>query len=124
MSSEVSGEFSGDEIARIDALATERGLTREAMIAELVHTGILSEEGRRWHERFPDLVCAPPDAPGAPPLLRLDDVTRRHILDVFRATHENLTLTARVLGISRVALRRRLRVYGVRARARCPTSTT
>jgi DNA-binding protein Fis len=46
--------------------------------------------------------------------VRLDDVIRRHVLHVFHATRDNVTRTAMALGISRVALRRRLREYGAK----------
>jgi hypothetical protein len=61
--------------------------------------------GARHHENF--------DPPGAERAIRLADVTRHHVVEAFRATCENVTRTARTLGISRVALRRRLREYGV-----------
>ncbi len=60
-------------------------------------------------------------APGAPFSIeegprpvRLEDVIRRHVLEVFTETRENVTRSALALGISRVALRRRLREYGVK----------
>ncbi len=46
MRGDVIGELSGEEIERVDALARARGLTREAMIAELVSSGLLAEEAR------------------------------------------------------------------------------
>jgi DNA-binding NtrC family response regulator len=49
-----------------------------------------------------------------PRLIRLEDVIRRHVLEIFRETRDNVTRTALALGISRVALRRRLREYGVK----------
>ena len=42
----------------------------------------------------------------------LDEAMRRHILAVYEHRSRNLSQTARTLGISRVALRRRLRQYG------------
>jgi DNA-binding NtrC family response regulator len=58
---------------------------------------------------------------GAPPahldprgLVPLEEVIRGHVAHVFRACNENVTHTARVLGISRVSLRRRLNEYGIR----------
>ncbi|MFO0762339.1 MAG: sigma-54 dependent transcriptional regulator [Byssovorax sp.] len=53
--------------------------------------------------------AAEEDAPGP-----LDAMIRAHVLRAYRATGENLSQTARVLGISRVALRRRLKEYGVK----------
>jgi DNA-binding NtrC family response regulator len=47
-------------------------------------------------------------------LVRLEDVIRRHVTEVFRASRANVTRTAQALGISRVALRRRLREYGIK----------
>jgi hypothetical protein len=43
---ETIGELSGEEIDRVDALARQRGLTRDAMIAELVNAGLPAEEAR------------------------------------------------------------------------------
>ncbi len=60
---------------------------------------------------------AEPIAPAAaqePRLVRLEYVIRRHVLEIFRETGNNVTRTAMALGISRVALRRRLREYGVK----------
>jgi len=47
-------------------------------------------------------------------LVRLEDVIRKHVLEVFHESHDNVTRTALALGISRVALRRRLREYGAK----------
>jgi DNA-binding NtrC family response regulator len=61
--------------------------------------------------------AAPPPQPQPPPgegPVRLDEVIRRHVLQVFHATRDNVTRTAMALGISRVALRRRLREYGAK----------
>jgi hypothetical protein len=62
-----------------------------------------------------------PSAPSAAPvhldprgLMPLEEVIRAHVAHVFRACNENVTHTARVLGISRVSLRRRLNEYGIR----------
>jgi DNA-binding protein Fis len=44
----------------------------------------------------------------------LADVVRTHVLEAFGASGDNLSQTARTLGISRVALRRHLREYGVK----------
>ncbi|MFT3710901.1 MAG: sigma-54 dependent transcriptional regulator [Archangium sp.] len=54
-----------------------------------------------------------------PPLQESDDVTleeviRRHIIAVFNATDGNVTRTADRLGMSRLALRKRLQAYGLR----------
>jgi hypothetical protein len=46
MTDEIIGELSSDEVERVDALAQARGLTREAVIVELVRSGLLAEEGR------------------------------------------------------------------------------
>ncbi len=68
-----------------------------------------------------DLPRSPRAAPAAPPSIaspprrvRLEDVIRRHVLEVFTETRENVTRSALALGISRVALRRRLREYGAK----------
>jgi len=47
------------------------------------------------------------------PLTPLEDVIRDHVLCAFRACGENVTRTAGALGIGRVALRRRLKAYGI-----------
>ena len=57
---------------------------------------------------------APTPPAEEPALVRLDEVIRRHVLHVFHATRDNVTRTALALGISRVALRRRLREYGAK----------
>lgn len=44
----------------------------------------------------------------------LEEMTRRHIVAVFADTAENVTRTAERLGISRLALRRRLQLYGLK----------
>jgi DNA-binding NtrC family response regulator len=61
------------------------------------------------HAVAPGLEAAEPSR-----LVRLDDVIRKHVLEVFHATNDNVTRTALALGISRVALRRRLRAYGAK----------
>ena len=43
----------------------------------------------------------------------LDEVEREHVLSVFRSAEGNLSKSARVLGISRMTLRKKLRDYGV-----------
>ena len=58
MSSEIVSVLSDAEIDRIDALAAQRGLTRDGMIAELIRGGLLREEARR--PRAPE-----PGDPGA-----------------------------------------------------------
>ena len=54
----------------------------------------------------------PPSPPDAD--VSLEEVTRRHIISVFHSTGENVTRTAVRLGISRLALRRRLQTYGLK----------
>lgn len=44
----------------------------------------------------------------------LEEVTRQHIILVFRACDGNVTKTAERLGMSRLALRKRLQAYGLR----------
>ncbi len=80
--------------SRIDALAADRGLLRAAVLVDLVRRGLL-------------------DAP-APPSMRLADIVRRHVIESFHANQENVSRTARALGISRVSLRRHLQAYGVK----------
>jgi two-component system response regulator RegA len=55
-----------------------------------------------------------------PRLIRLEDVIRRHVLKVFHESRDNVTRTALALGISRVALRRRLREYGAKPQPMAP----
>jgi two-component system response regulator RegA len=57
-----------------------------------------------------------------PRLIRLEDVIRKHVLQVFHESHDNVTRTALALGISRVALRRRLREYGAKPQPIAPAS--
>jgi hypothetical protein len=45
--------------------------------------------------------------------LDLDSVIRSHVVHVWGLSSGNLSRAARVLGMSRVALRRRLRAYGL-----------
>ncbi|HET8775164.1 MAG TPA: sigma 54-interacting transcriptional regulator, partial [Thermoanaerobaculia bacterium] len=59
------------------------------------------------------LRAAPsPPAPTKAGYTSLDEAVRRHILAVYENRGRNLSQTARTLGISRVALRRKLRRYG------------
>jgi two-component system, NtrC family, response regulator HydG len=46
----------------------------------------------------------------------LDDVVREHILKVYERSGRNVTHTATLLGMSRLAVRKRLQSYGVRSR--------
>jgi DNA-binding NtrC family response regulator len=61
------------------------------------------------------LKVPPPSLRVEDPEVSLDAVIREHVLRTFHTRQQNLTQTARVLGISRVALRRRLKEYGVKA---------
>ncbi len=44
----------------------------------------------------------------------LSDVVQRHVLEVYRENHHNISATARALGITRNVLKRKLGLYGVR----------
>jgi transcriptional regulator of acetoin/glycerol metabolism len=75
----------------------------------------------------PSSLPAPPE--GEVTLSSLDEIIRAHVLRMFRSHHENLSRTARALGISRVALRRRLREYGAKPKdpkknGGCPSAPT
>jgi DNA-binding protein Fis len=67
-------------------------------------------------------VKEPPDASELPAelLLPLAEVERRHCLAVLEICEHNQTEAARVLGIDRKTLRRRLFDYGVTAHPRRP----
>jgi DNA-binding NtrC family response regulator len=53
------------------------------------------------------------NTPTLSPQVPLEDVEKRYILEVFTANKQNLSRTARVLGISRSTLREKLQRYGV-----------
>jgi two-component system response regulator AtoC len=55
----------------------------------------------------------PATAPGEGPDLRLEAAIQRHITSVWARFDHNLSRTARALDLSRVALRKRLRAYGL-----------
>jgi len=61
-----------------------------------------------WSEAAPS---APPPTEGD---VSLAEITRRHIVAVFNDTDQNVTRTAERLGISRLALRKRLQAYGLK----------
>jgi DNA-binding NtrC family response regulator len=63
---------------------------------------------------FPAIL--PPVPSPAPLLCSLRDVERRHIEVVLRAVRGNQRNAARILGISRWSLARRLRKHGLQAR--------
>ncbi|MBL9039650.1 MAG: sigma-54-dependent Fis family transcriptional regulator [Archangium sp.] len=52
--------------------------------------------------------------PSATDNLTLEELTRRHIVAVFQQTGGNVTRSAERLGVSRLALRKRLQAYGLR----------
>ncbi|MBL8377890.1 MAG: sigma-54-dependent Fis family transcriptional regulator [Burkholderiales bacterium] len=58
-----------------------------------------------------------PDPMGAdaPPMLSLEAAIQRHVIRAFQRCGNNLSLTARVLGISRMTLRKRLREAAIEA---------
>jgi two-component system, NtrC family, response regulator AtoC len=53
------------------------------------------------------------DAPVSVPLASLDDLEKAHIQRVMRETRGNVSAAARLLGVSRPTLRKRLRNYGL-----------
>ncbi|TAK28784.1 MAG: sigma-54-dependent Fis family transcriptional regulator [Myxococcaceae bacterium] len=55
-------------------------------------------------------------APARSEAASLEEVVREHILRVYEGADQNVTRTAQVLGMSRLAVRKRLQSYGVRAR--------
>jgi transcriptional regulator of acetoin/glycerol metabolism len=91
--------------------ALERGLRGEGYAFTIIDSGAAA--GDVIVEVRPAVSRQAPRAEEAA-LVRLDDVIRRHVLQVFHATRDNVTRTAMALGISRVALRRRLREYGAK----------
>lgn len=64
------------------------------------------------HQLWP--ASAPRPAVTAPEDVRLEEVERRHIVAVFQDTGSNVTRSAERLGMSRLALRKRLQAYGLR----------
>lgn len=64
--------------------------------------------------RGPTSSAPPPPPPSDE--TSLENVVREHILRVYDSTEQNVTRTAQVLGMSRLAVRKRLQSYGVRAR--------
>jgi transcriptional regulator of acetoin/glycerol metabolism len=99
--------------------ALERGLRSEGYDFTVLDSGGTAGEVILEVRAF--TMGGTPKPPGGPAphaeepaLVRLDDVIRRHVLQVFHATRDNVTRTAMALGISRVALRRRLREYGAK----------
>ena len=62
-----------------------------------------------WRGTLPAEAPAPPATD-----LSLEEVTKRHVIAVFQSTGENVTRAAGRLGISRLALRRRLQLYGLK----------
>jgi DNA-binding NtrC family response regulator len=109
-----------------DALAGLEGYDWPGNVRELRNVlergALLAREGLLGCEHLPLELrprMAPPDPAAAPsegpsPPAPLDAVVRRHVLEAYAACGSNLSLTARSLGISRVALRRRLREYGAK----------
>lgn len=67
--------------------------------------------------RLDELSADTGDGLRDPRVTSLAELTRRHVLEVYREHCENVTRTARALGISRVALRDKLRKYGLERRA-------
>lgn len=54
------------------------------------------------------------DAPPTPGLASLDELEKSHILKAMNETNGNLSAAARLLGVSRPTLRKRLKLYGLR----------
>lgn len=52
--------------------------------------------------------------PSSPSLTSLDELEKRHILNAMSETSGNLSAAARMLGVSRPTLRKRLKLYGLR----------
>ncbi len=65
------------------------------------------------HELWHEVGASAPGVPTTDAVL-LEEVERRHIVAVFHDTDDNVTRTAERLGISRLALRRRLQLYGLK----------
>jgi DNA-binding NtrC family response regulator len=101
------------------ALLLSRGqeIARRHLPAELA-LAPLPALGRPTPDVSPSATPAAPAAatpvPGAPLSTNLEDCIRRQVLLVYEHCGGNLTRAAAALGISRMALRRRLHAYGVK----------
>ncbi len=60
------------------------------------------------------LGLAAPGSPFREGGVLLSDIVQRHVLDVYRDNSQNISATARALGITRNVLKRKLDAYGVR----------
>jgi two-component system, NtrC family, response regulator AtoC len=54
------------------------------------------------------------DVPISVGVVALDEIEKDHIIKVMADTHDNLSAAARLLGVSRPTLRKRLKLYGLR----------
>ncbi len=90
-----------------------RNITERAIV--LSGGGIIERRhlpGELWGRGMTSSAPPPPPSDDT----SLEDVVREHILRVYENTDQNVTRTAQVLGMSRLAVRKRLQSYGVRAR--------
>ncbi|MBX7195995.1 MAG: sigma-54 dependent transcriptional regulator [Sandaracinaceae bacterium] len=113
----------GVEPAAMRALAAYRWPGNVRELRNVIERAlVLRREGEIRLDDLPEEVAlseppstAQPERPSSEPLLSLDDAIRKHVLDVYRACDRNLTRAARVLQISRMTLRKRLREADVEA---------
>lgn len=99
------------------ALLLSRGseIQRRHLPSELAQTPLPLLLARSVSPSAPTPALAVPSGPESAAVdLRLESCIRQHVLAVYRKTGNNVTHCAAALGISRMALRRRLQEYGIK----------
>lgn len=85
-------------------------------LRNLMERALLLAEGGMIERRHLGLAPRREAAQAGPTQGTLKQVIRDHVLRVYEANEQNVTRTAQQLGVSRLALRRRLQSYGLRPR--------
>ncbi|HEU4412443.1 MAG TPA: sigma-54 dependent transcriptional regulator [Polyangiaceae bacterium] len=115
--------------AALEALEAHAWPGNVRELRNAIERALVLADGQRVEPRHlpPGLRPAPPAPPASPvppapagpprgaPRDALEDVVRAHITAVYESTGGNVTRTAERLLMSRLALRKRLRAYGLRA---------